>query len=257
MEQREAAASAALETEALPRFARIYVCSALDREKLAQRVASEISILPNSVRPPAAGPSRPPMGPFLFVGTLGVYPNEDACRYLRTEIVPRLPDFEFQIVGTGASDRLRRLVSHPAIRIIGEVPDVDPWYHNAAAVVVPIRAGGGTRIKILEAFSFRRPVITTTVGAEGIDARHNESILLADNPEQFAEACRRLRLEPGLGEHLAGNSITPCCSIAATSAEATEERPSPRFLSLQAAENLQQRFGSSLPREFGEDAIPR
>jgi glycosyltransferase involved in cell wall biosynthesis len=144
----------------------------------------------------------------LFVGTLGYYPNEDACRYLRSEIVPRLPDFEFQIVGTGATDRLRRLLSHPAIRIVGEVPQVDAWYHSAGAALVPVRAGGGTRIKILEAFSFRRPVITTTAGMEGIDARHDESVLVADTPEEFAKACRRLRNEPGLGERLAGNAFS-------------------------------------------------
>jgi glycosyltransferase involved in cell wall biosynthesis len=158
----------------------------------------------------------------LFVGTLGYYPNEDACRYLRSEIVPRLAeDFEFQIVGTGATERLRRLISHPAIQIVGQVPQVDAWYHNAAAVVVPVRAGGGTRIKILEAFSFRRPVITTAVGVEGIDARHDESILVADTPEEFAEACRRLRHDYGLGERLAGNAFSLLKRL--YSAEATKE----------------------------------
>ena len=209
MEKHLASRSAALEAEALPTFERVYVCSALDREKLtAKPIGGEICILPNSVRLPAAVPPRLPAGPFLFVGTLGYYPNEDACRYLRNEIAPRLPDFEFQIIGTGATDRLRRLISHPAIRIIGEVPHVDVWYHNAAAVLAPVRAGGGTRIKVLEAFSFQRPVITTTVGLEGIDARHDESILVADTPEEFAEACQRLRHDPGLGERLAGNAFS-------------------------------------------------
>jgi glycosyltransferase involved in cell wall biosynthesis len=193
MEEHQAAASATVEAGALPKFERIYVCSAIDREKLAARVGREICILPNSARQPAAVPPRPVNGPFLFVGTLGYYPNEDACRYLRNEIVPRLSDsgfqhMEFQIVGTGATDRLRSLISHASIRIIGEVPQVDPWYHNASAVVVPIRAGGGTRIKILEAFSFRRPVITTTIGAEGIDAKHDQSLLIADTPEQLCRA---------------------------------------------------------------------
>jgi hypothetical protein len=209
MEDHQAKVSAALEAEALPKFERIYVSSAIDREKLAAKeLGGEICILHNSVRQPPAVPPRPPAGPFLFVGTLGYYPNEDACRYLRSEIVPRLPDFEFQIVGTGATDRLRRLLSHPAIRIVGEVPQVDAWYHSAGAALVPVRAGGGTRIKILEAFSFRRPVITTTAGMEGIDARHDESVLVADTPEEFAKACRRLRNEPGLGERLAGNAFS-------------------------------------------------
>jgi glycosyltransferase involved in cell wall biosynthesis len=218
-EERQAAASAATEAEVLTKFERIYVCSAIDRDKLAKRTSTEICVLPNSVRLPAAVAPRPSAGPLLFVGSLDYYPNEDACRYLRNEIVPRLPEFEFQIVGTGATERLRQMVSHPAIQMIGEVPLVDPWYHNAAAVLVPIRAGGGTRIKILEAFSFGRPVISTTVGAEGIDARHDESILVADTPEQFEGACRRLRREPGLGERLAKNALSMldrCYSAEAT-----------------------------------------
>jgi glycosyltransferase involved in cell wall biosynthesis len=222
MEEHQANSSAALEAEVLPKFERIYVTSAIDREKLAaKRTGVEICILPNSVRLPTDVPPRPPAGPFLFVGTLGYYPNEDACRYLRNEIVPLLPDFEFQIVGTGATDRLRRLLFHPAMRIIGEVPQVDPWYHNAAAVLVPVRAGGGTRIKILEAFSFRRPVITTTAGVEGIDARHDQSILVADTPEEFAEACQRVRHNHGLGERLAGNAFSLLNRL--YSAEATKK----------------------------------
>jgi len=221
-EEYQAKTSAVLEAEALPRFERIYVTSALDRDKLAaKRVGAEICVLPNSVRLPADGLPRPSEGPFLFVGTLGYYPNEDACRFIRSEIVSRLPDFQFQIVGTGATDRLRRMISHPAIQIVGEVPQIDTWYHNAAAVLVPVRAGGGTRIKILEAFSFRRPVITTTVGVEGIEASHEESILVADTPDEFAQACRRLRHDHELGEYLAGNAFNLLTRF--YSAEATKE----------------------------------
>jgi glycosyltransferase involved in cell wall biosynthesis len=221
-EEYQTKTSAALEAEFLPKFERIYVTSAIDREKLAAKgVKAEICVLPNSVRLPADWPPRPPNGPFLFVGTLGYYPNEDACRFIRSEIVPRLPDFEFQIVGTGATDRLRRSISHSAIRIVGEVPQVDVWYYNAAAVLVPVRAGGGTRIKILEAFSFRRPVITTTLGVEGIDARRDESILVADTPDEFAQACWRLRHDYGLGERLAGNAFNLLKRF--YSAEATKE----------------------------------
>ena len=207
IEERQAKTSLALETTALASFDRIYVCSEVDRGKLPQRIGGEICVLPNAVRSPAAVPPRNPMGPFLFAGTLGYYPNQDACRYLRNEIVPRLPGVAFQIVGTGVTDGLRRLIEHPAVQVVGEVADMAPWYNNGAAVLVPIRAGGGTRIKILEAFSFRRPVITTTLGVEGIAARHDETVLIADTPDQFVEACQRLRRDPSLGERLAENAF--------------------------------------------------
>ena len=206
MEEHWAKASAAFESKALGAFDRVYVCSKIDREKLLQRGGREICILPNSVRLPETT-ARNPAGPFLFAGTLSYYPNEDACRYLRNEIAPRLPELRFQIVGTGASADFRRVVSHPGIEIVGEVADIAPWYNNAAAIVVPVRGGGGTRIKILEAFSFRRPVITTTAGLEGIEARHEESVLVADTPDQFAQACRRLASDPELGQRLAENAF--------------------------------------------------
>jgi len=206
-EESRARSSAALETRVLWDFNRVYVCSKIDREKLLKRARGEICILPNSIRLPRTIAARNPSGPFLFAGTLSYYPNEDACRYLRNDIVPRLPEMQFQIVGTGATADFRRVVSHARIQIVGEVADIAPWYNNAAAVVVPVRGGGGTRIKILEAFSFRRPVIATTAGLEGIDARHDESVLIADTPDQFAQACRRIANDPELGQRLAENAF--------------------------------------------------
>ena len=210
-EEYQAKTSAALEAQVLPKFERIYVTSAIDREKLAAKhVRGEFCVSPNSVRLPVDVPPRPPAGPFLFVGTLGYYPNEDACRYLRSEIVPRLAeDFEYPYCWHWRHRTPAALTPILRFKSLERSRRSIAWYHNAAAVVVPVRAGGGTRIKILEAFSFRRPVITTAVGVEGIDARHDESILVADTPEEFAEACRRLRHDYGLGERLAGECFQP------------------------------------------------
>lgn len=82
------------------------------------------------------------------------------------------------------------------------VPDVAPEYEKAAVVVVPLRAGSGTRIKILEAFSFRRPVVSTSIGAEGLGVRHEQELLIADTPEQFAAACARLLTDAQLRNRL-------------------------------------------------------
>ena len=82
--------------------------------------------------------------------------------------------------------------STPNVIVTGTVPDVRPWLHNAQLTIVPLRIGGGTRLKIYEAMAAGAPVVSTTIGAEGLDARHGENILIADTPESFASECLRL-----------------------------------------------------------------
>ena len=112
------------------------------------------------------------------------------------------------VVGTGAGKRLRQITADCGMQMIGEVPDIAPWYQNSGAVVVPVRAGGGTRIKVLEAFSHRRPVVSTSIGIEGIDARDNEQVLIADTPELFAECLVRLMDDRRLRDRLAENAFS-------------------------------------------------
>ena len=89
------------------------------------------------------------------------------------------------------------------MRLIGAVPDVAGEYADADAVIVPVRAGGGTRIKVLEAFAYRRPLITTSAGLEGIEALPEEHCLIADTPGEFATQCLRLMRNPELGREVA------------------------------------------------------
>jgi glycosyltransferase involved in cell wall biosynthesis len=105
-------------------------------------------------------------------------------------------------LGTGAPDAVQQLARIPEVRVIGAVPDLTPWYRDADAVVVPLRAGGGTRIKVLEAFSFRRPVVSTSLGVEGIDVVPDEHVLLGDSPDELAMQCQRLMDDRHLGEML-------------------------------------------------------
>ncbi len=203
----------ALEDEALVEFDRVYVCSEGDQAKLPGERRGEICVIPNAVRVPDVALTEPGDGvfTFLFVGTLGYYPNEDAVGYLGSEIVPRLrqltqSDFAVNIVGTGGSERCRQTATACGLRMIGEVPDVAPWYQNCGAVVTPIRAGGGTRVKILEAFSHRRSVVSTSIGVEGIDARDGEHLLIGDTPEAFAKHCVRLMTDRELRDHLVENA---------------------------------------------------
>jgi glycosyltransferase involved in cell wall biosynthesis len=212
-EARAAEQAASLEHLALTTFDRVYVCSEADRQALGSQLGTELSVLPNAL--PRAAPLEPPPtnGPFtfLFVGTLGYYPNEDAVLLFGHEVLPRIARaarraVRFLIVGTGPTPAIHQLASRPGVELIGPVPDPTAAYRAAHAAVVPIRAGGGTRIKVLEAFSYRRPVVSTTLGAEGIAARDGEHLLLADAPEAFAEACLRLVDEPDLSPRLAARA---------------------------------------------------
>jgi glycosyltransferase involved in cell wall biosynthesis len=201
-----------LETYTFRTFDRIYVCSEPDRQELLERCPAEVRVLKNAVRPPAAVSPSPPSQDFkfLFVGSLGYDPNKDAARYFCREILPiireRAPTpFRVDFVGGGACHDLLDLGA-PDVRIVGPVEDVQPWYEACHAVIVPLRAAGGTRIKILEAFSYQRPVVTTSIGVEGIEAQASRDVLVADQPESFASACLRLMSEPDLAKYLAGNA---------------------------------------------------
>jgi polysaccharide biosynthesis protein PslH len=218
--EREAADRAHLaEARALLDFDRVYVCSSGDRDVLEARrrpeAVAEIQVLPNAVLAPNPVPPWPDFGPFtfLFIGTLGYFPNEDAVITFCRDILPPLRSmatrpFRIAIAGIGATPEVLALAALPNIDVIGAVADVAVAYRQAHAVVVPIQSGGGTRIKILEAFAYRRPVVTTQIGVEGINAVHGRHLLVADQPVAFAEQCARLMTGPVLANRLAAEAET-------------------------------------------------
>jgi glycosyltransferase involved in cell wall biosynthesis len=131
---------------------------------------------------------------------LGYAPNEDAVLYLITQILPRLraasPNLRLRIVGPGASERLRAKASAGGAELAGPVQDLSAEYSRARLVVIPLLAGGGTRIKLLEALAYQRPVVSTTIGAEG---------LIADTAPDFAAACLALLDDPARALRLGTN----------------------------------------------------
>jgi glycosyltransferase involved in cell wall biosynthesis len=204
----------AAEQQSFASVDRIYVCSTKDAALILPRPGLEIVVLPNGIRPmPTLSPAvRTPPYLFLFVGTLGYYPNEDAALFLCREVVPRLRaasahPIELQILGGGASVRLRQAAVDAGVTLMGAMPSLRSSYERATAVLVPIRAGGGTRIKILEAFSYGRPVVSSRLGAEGIDAADGREILFAETPDDFATACVRLIEETDLSERLSTHAL--------------------------------------------------
>ena len=213
-EEAAAERSAALEATVLQEFDRVYVCSAADRSVLRRRGGADLWVLPNALPVPSPLPPRAGDGPFdfLFVGTLGYYPNEDAIVHFCTAVLPLLRraarrEFRVTIVGTAPTPAVRQIAGLPDVRLIGAVPEVAPWYGRADAVIVPIRAGGGTRIKVLEAFSYRRAVVSTSIGVEGIGARDGEHVLIGDGPAAFAARCARLMADRQLAERLTAQAF--------------------------------------------------
>lgn len=208
----DAARYAMLEGLALRKVDRVYVCSRQDQELLSGRYPAEIVVLPNAVRPPAHVLARDTRTfRFLFIGTLGYYPNHDAVLWFCSAILPliagqALYPFEVVVAGRGASQQLVDALPRSNVTFLGEVPDVQPCYNAAHAVVAPLRAGGGSRIKILEAFSFGRPVVTTSVGLEGIEAEDRKHVLVRETPETFASGCLEIMRDAELGERLARNA---------------------------------------------------
>jgi glycosyltransferase involved in cell wall biosynthesis len=200
-----------MERRDLTRFDRVYVGSELDRRRLlALHGHGNVTVLPNAVRIPEAARRTDPCGPFtfLFLGNLGYYPNEDAVVFFCSEVLPRLRvlaarGFRLVVAGPLASRRVRGLSALAGVTVTGPVDDVADAYAGADAVVVPLRAGGGTRIKLLEAFAYRRPAVSTTIGAEGIEAQDGTHLLVADEAHAFAERCARLMAQPDLRAELA------------------------------------------------------
>ena len=142
---------------------------------------------------PSTAPPKPNV--LAMTGLMHYRPNIDGAVYFVEHVLPRIlavrPDTVFYIIGAGPTDELKRLTG-PNVVVTDTVPDVRPFVHDASVFVVPLRMGGGTRLKVLEGLSMSKPVVSTSVGCEGIDVVDGEHLLIADDPESFAAATLRL-----------------------------------------------------------------
>ena len=166
-----------------------------------------VEVIPNGVdckrlSPPPAGGSPA----LLFLGNLSYLPNIDAVRFFAREVLPlvreALPEARFLVAGRSPRPDLLAGIDPDGIEIIADPPEIYPIYARATAAVVPLRAGGGTRHKILEAMAARRPVVSTALGAEGLGAAHEKTALIAEKPEEIAEAVIRLDRDQALADRL-------------------------------------------------------
>lgn len=131
----------------------------------------------------------------LFIGTMSYEPNEDAVLYFYEKIWPTLkyeiPSLKWWIVGRNPTIAMKAITSVD-IEVMGEVESIQPYMESSTIMIVPLRCGGGTRLKILEAMAAGLPVVSTTIGAEGLNINDGENILLADSPEGFTDAITRI-----------------------------------------------------------------
>jgi glycosyltransferase involved in cell wall biosynthesis len=143
----------------------------------------------------------------VFMGSMDWLPNEDAVYYFVEQILPliktRVPDVTLTVVGRKPSQRLERLcLSNPEVHLTGRVGDVRPFVAKSAVFIVPLRIGGGTRLKIFEAMGMGKAVVSTIVGAEGLPIRNGEHLIIADGPAAFADATVELLENPARRKRL-------------------------------------------------------
>jgi glycosyltransferase involved in cell wall biosynthesis len=168
--------------------------------RLAPGTEDRISVLPNGVDvdywslDALRGEPLPEMVDcsIVFDGSMDFRPNIDAVRWFGLEVWPMIyagrKDARFYIVGRNPAPEVAALASRPGIIVTGAVKDTRPWVAGALVYVVPMRMGGGVRLKMLQAMSMERAIVSTTMGAEGVDVENGREVLLAIGPEAFARS---------------------------------------------------------------------
>lgn len=185
-----------LELEVLNEDTAHVVCSAREEAWVAQQTANrKVRVISNGVDTTmyeqdavlTAARNR-----ILFVGSMDYHPNVVAVRYFASRVWPGLRavrgDLKFTIVGSNPGPQVRELATEQGIEVTGTVPRVEPYYNEAAVVVVPLFEGGGTRLKIVEAMAAGVPVVSTRMGAEGIEVRDGETIVFREDGEDWVGA---------------------------------------------------------------------
>ncbi|HEX6800053.1 MAG TPA: glycosyltransferase [Ktedonobacterales bacterium] len=136
----------------------------------------------------------------VFTGTMNYFPNMDGALYFAQACWPlireQVPDASWQIVGRNPTPEVQKLAELPGVTVTGAVPDVRPYLAASAVAVAPLRIGSGTRVKILEALAMRKAVVSTTIGYQGLAVESGKHLLIADQPEAFAQAVVELLHDP-------------------------------------------------------------
>lgn len=195
------------ERDTVARFDRVLAVSEADRQTLQRlygdRLAAPVSVVPTGVDTAYFGPAQEAVvrpRHLVFLGSMDWLPNEDAVLFFCGEVLPRIREAEplvtLSIVGRSPTAAVKRLTRERGIDVTGRVDDVRPYLQEAALCIVPLRIGGGTRLKIFEAMAAGKAVVSTTIGAEGLPVEHGTHLRVADDPAQFAQAVVTLLRNP-------------------------------------------------------------
>jgi glycosyltransferase involved in cell wall biosynthesis len=184
----------------------VVVCKEEDRQFFG-RSAANVTVVPNGISAlPVAAADREHDDRLLFIAKLEYEANFDAEIYLRDMVLPSIrqqrPGAHLVVVGRAGAADIERLHDGVSCLLTGSVADITPYVEQCAVVVVPMRLGGGTRLKLLDALGRGKAVVSTSVGAEGLDLRSEVDLLIADDSGDFADACLRLLKDEDLRRRL-------------------------------------------------------
>jgi polysaccharide biosynthesis protein PslH len=184
----------------LHRYAMAFAASAGDAERLSGgRDRPPCHAIANGIGRPREQPRRPVPGQLVFVGSLRYPPNVEGLEWFARQAMPLVPGAKLLVAGADPPDRLRKLSRGERVRFLGFVEDLGKLYSSAAAAIAPMHAGGGTRIKILEAAAHGVPVVTTPAAMAGLRAGAALRAAVAASPSAFAWHCRRLAFDLDAG----------------------------------------------------------
>jgi sugar transferase (PEP-CTERM/EpsH1 system associated) len=199
------------------RFDHVIAVSPEDREMMRREYGVEtVADVPTGVDVEyfrAAPGAVPQPDSLIFTGSMDWLPNQDAMAFFVSEVMPLIartrPNVTLTIVGRKPSEKLLQLARRDqAITVTGRVDDVRPYMEKAAIYIVPLRIGGGTRLKIFEAMAMERPIVSTTIGAEGLPVENGRNMLLADSAQAFASAVVSLLADAGKARAIAEYAAT-------------------------------------------------
>ena len=189
------------ESKILPRFNKIWVSSEIEVARIKDQYGENTPVvnIPNSIdfSNYASTTDSKLMDLIIFPANFGHPPNEDAANYMTTEIIPIMNGFNFQFIGSSLPKWLLDLRMEN-LEVIANVPLMAPYIQKAGIMLIPLRAGAGTRLKALEAFASKTPVVSTRVGVEGLDVVDRQHVIIAETPKEFADACAELISNPEL-----------------------------------------------------------
>ena len=195
-----------------PKFDAVTCTSDIDAAVFRQHCAEGATeIIPNGVDVTHYLPDFSAEAPahLIYIGSMDWYPNEDAVGFFADAVLPRIqervPDVRFSIVGGNPSARVQKLAEKKGVVVTGRVPEIKPYFAEATVFVVPLRIGSGTRLKILEALAMGKAIVSTSVGAEGLDLKDGEELFIADEPTVFADAVTRLLTDAPLRRRIGEN----------------------------------------------------